>query len=96
MSLPSYLFQSINIERKKGKIEWRKEEELVMVKSCLKENVNLVSTEWSKISVVNQGIPHTNPDFLDRHADMKAEAETGTGQRRCSGWYFVSLRKSGL
>lgn len=48
-----------------------------MVKSCLKENVNLVSTEWSKISVVNQGIPHTNPDFMDRHANMKAEAETG-------------------
>lgn len=71
---------------KRGNIEGRKEEkELVMVKSCLKENVNLVSTEWSKSSVVNQGISHTNSDFMDRHANKKAEARTGDGQRRCSG-----------
>lgn len=51
----------------------------------MKENVNLVSTEWSRINVVNQGIPHTNPDFMHRHANKKAEARTGDGQRRCSG-----------
>lgn len=87
MSLLSYLFQSINIERGKERKDRREKgrKKLVIVKSCMKENVNFVSTKWSKINVVNRGIPHTNPDFMDRHANKKAEARTGDGQRRCSG-----------